>query len=139
MSKIQTTLNHFRFLSDGHEKEHYKIIWYKLEENEDNSESYGVCFNEEEQEQFINFTRNSDNFHHPHISSCDHEKTPGCGTYELEAVPLKFPMNLILRRKPIISSQPDKIRQCMDIQLLKEDGTPLDHTLPFDIIGEIIQ
>ncbi len=140
MYKLETLLTHFRFFEGTHTKEIFQVEWYKLFENEDNSESYGVCFTEKELDTFLLFIKDSLNFTTPSHSACDSENTPRCGYNDRKPIQATQPMNILLRRKPLITHRDNTFFPCMDIELLNNSGE-INHELelPFDLIGKIIE
>lgn len=142
MYTLQTDLTHFRFLKEEPKHEHFRVEWYKLEENEDNSESYGVCLSEHDLQALLHYVEtNSINFHNPKKFDCDNENSsiPRCGTADLKPIDSDVPKNLVLKKKPLLTHKEDTIFPCMDIELLDEDGG-LSHRLelPFNLIGKIV-
>jgi hypothetical protein len=141
MSKVQTNLTNFRFLDTTHNPGMYVVEWYRLEENEDNSESYGTALLEEEVREIKSFMdQNPQNFQYSKESPSSDEYAPRCGNYDLNPIHASHPKNLILRRKPQMPNRSDTVFPCMDIQLLNEKGE-LQHNfhLHYDLIGKIIK
>lgn len=141
MFSLQAHLTHFRFHPNKHINGPFLIHWYKLFENEDNSESYGVCFTEQElQELHTYIKKNPDNFHSLHQHSCTDEHTPRCGNDDLKPFLSNRPRNIILRRKPLITSKEDVLFPCMDIQLLNQNrALKPDIDISFDLIGKVME
>jgi hypothetical protein len=141
MFKLQAHLTHFRFHPDKHVNGPFLIEWYKLFENEDNSESYGVCLSENEYQELTDYIiKHPENFHHLQQKKCDNETTARCGNNDLKAIQSTKPRNIILRRKPLLTSKENEIFPCMDIELLNSLGALKPNiTISFDLIGKVLE
>jgi len=136
MYKIRTQFSHFRF-NTIHQHGPYPVVWYKLEESDE--DLFGVCMTHKELTQLTNyFATNNLNFSDQNYTDCDPEEVPGCGVYDLIPSKDRFPNNLILRRDSELIRN-GEIYHCMEIELLTASGG-LKSTadMPFDIIGEIL-
>lgn len=136
MYKLQTQLIHFRF-NTIHNHGPYLVTWYKLEEN--NGETNGVCLTQNELKDLTNYVANNKiNFANQNYFACDPDYTTGCDIYDLLPSSSLQPSNLILRKYPKMQKGGGVIYPCMDIELLNTNGT-LNHNynLDFDIIGHI--
>ena len=136
--KLQTQFRLFRFNALPH-KTPIAIEWFIYDESKEDDEAR--CFTYEELQQFqdyavqntVNFPANGKNYH-----AATDDDAPVCNLIS-QTVPddsLHFPKNIILRRKPEISTS--GVMHCMDIILLNEAGEDNHrYDLPFDVIGRI--
>jgi len=136
MFKLQTTFKNFRF-NTIQNKGPYTVTWYKLHEY--NFITEGICLNQQELNELTNYVANNKiNFDNQNYFSCIQDDTPACDINGIIPSRDRQPTIIILRNVPQLSKQPGIIYNCMDIELLNNNGTlNQSYNLNFDIIGKI--
>lgn len=144
MQKLETLFSHFRFNYD-YQHGPIKIMWYVLEQGEDESE-YARCFTPDELSIFQKWINaHPDNFpssgdiSNKNYYNCSEEECPDCdGPHVL--LPLqnaRFPNNIIIRKEPDLNTK-NEIYHCMDVIITTSgDLDKHDYDLDFIVIGEI--